>query len=70
MHVFFYFNQFFGTNCPDVYTMLDKTHLDLCEMEDTGEGLKISTQLFDLPAPDCSSLVKCRKEIKLLKVHP
>lgn len=48
--------------------MLDKTNLDICEMEESYEGLKHSTLLFDLTNPSNISLMKCRREIKLLKV--
>lgn len=49
--------------------MLDDANVIIESMESQFEHLKDSTVLFELPIPEKSLLLKCRREVKLLKVH-
>lgn len=54
--------------CPNVYTMLDKTDDAIIAFEMEMATLAKQASLFDVYVPDFKQLKMCRKEIKMLKV--
>ncbi|XP_077967769.1 dynein beta chain, ciliary-like [Styela clava] len=57
----------FRYNAANPYSLLDKCHLEILEMEDVMEKLHESAAIFEINAPEFKQMKQCRKEVILLK---
>ncbi|XP_018562388.1 dynein beta chain, ciliary-like [Anoplophora glabripennis] len=58
---------FFLWSCPNVYSKLDKTNMEISELETELAKLQEQSNLFELVLPDFKPLRAARKEIKQIK---
>lgn len=59
--------RFFGSDCPNVYLLLDKTQAECFELETEKDKLAEQANLFELTLPEFKAMKHCRKEIKQVK---
>ncbi|XP_037911922.1 dynein beta chain, ciliary-like [Hermetia illucens] len=58
---------FFNAPCEDVYEICDQVNSDLLALEEQYSHLNDSSALFELQGPDQGKLIRCRKELKMVK---
>lgn len=58
----------FKFECEDVYTLLDKTNLEIKLYEKEMKKLEESAGLFEVNLPEFKGIKQCRKEVRQLKV--
>ncbi|KAL1512674.1 hypothetical protein ABEB36_002231 [Hypothenemus hampei] len=59
--------RFFNWDCPNVYRLLDKTHVECLELEIERDKLEEQANLFELTLPEFKAMRSTRKELKQIK---